>query len=108
MPALLSIEQAGVAGEWDGTYSGTGGERLGFTLTLKQGGEYVTGTYYNPQSGPTRGVANLSVFGSFVNGVLWLQGGPRGFKATVAGNTMNGTFLAAVGSPLTFTAQRTK
>ena len=103
----LAQEQVIVAGEWSGQYTGLGGERLVFYLNLKQEGEKVTGTYSNP-SGGGRATTDAPISGTLKDGVLVLTKGPQGFKATVTGNTMSGTFLARAGSPLTFTAQRTK
>jgi hypothetical protein len=106
--ALSVTADESVAGEWYGTYTGTGGERLEFFLTLKQDGEKVTGTYHNPGAGAQRRGITNPVSGTLKDGLLVFEKGLGGFKGTVTGNNMNGTFLAGTGATLNFTAKKTK
>jgi hypothetical protein len=101
-------EQRGVAGEWAGYYTGTGGEHLTFYLTLKQQGEFVTGTYSNPGYGPnlSQRITDRPVSGSFRDGVLAINFGEM--SGTVTGNTWSGYLRSAVGVVLYFTATRAK
>jgi hypothetical protein len=104
--SVTADEQAGVAGEWRGTYTGTQrGGRLTFYLTLKQDGEQVTGTASNPSTNPP--VPERPVSGTIKDGVLVFQKGWKGFKGVVNGNSMSGTFPFDQ-REVDFTATRTK
>lgn len=101
-PAPASAEET-ISGDWNGEYTGIGGERLVFYMTLKQDGEKVTGTYSNPMGGG-RATTDRPVDGTFKDGeFVW-----RTWKGTVTGDTMVGTFPAAAGPIRNFTAKRTK
>jgi len=103
LPATAQEPQT-VAGDWTAPYTGLGGERLVFYLSLKQDGEKVTGTFSNPGAGG--GVTtDRPITGTFRDGVLTI--GP-GIKGTVTGDTMTETIRSAAGPLRDFAATRKK
>jgi hypothetical protein len=101
-PGRASAEET-VGGDWNGAYTGIGGERLVFYLSLKQDGENVTGTTSNPGFGG-QSFTDRPVRGTFKDGELVMGS----FKGTVKGDTMVGTFPATAGPIRNFTATRVK
>ena len=109
--------QPGVAGTWTGTARGIAGSRQfeeDFTMALTQNGTNVRGTF--SQKIETGGKAksgrerdNIPVHGTITGNKLSLTiGKGRSLEATIDGDTMDGSIMAAKGTPHHLTAARVK